>query len=245
MKNKINIDEIKLLLPDYITGSLNENERSIVENAIRSDSEIADIYNDMKNTLEFVETIKFEEPVPQYWNNLLPRIHEKIEAKQQKKLFKNPVSVIWKILVPVAAIILIAILYKISISPQNQITEKNQNIINQETMKVDNTQPKVDIEKKENVSNKDENKTGKHEKPVFKKKLQTRESEAEDQIGKKSDEYAEQKLKGELESADISDLEYLSNAEVYVQDEEIESEIDKLNNNDKDMLLDELSKTNM
>ena len=139
MAKKLNIEDIKLLIPDYITGSLSGEEFASVDNAIKNNPEIASLYSDMKSALEFVENVKFEEPVPQYWNNLLPKIHEKIEARNEKKLFKNPIPLIWKILVPVAAIILIAVIYRIATTPENQITKENiPNIQNEKPMEQQN-----------------------------------------------------------------------------------------------------------
>jgi anti-sigma-K factor RskA len=132
MKNKVNMKDIHLLLPDYIAGSLNADDARNVENAIKSNVEISEMYNKMKSAFEFVESVRSEEPVPQYWNNLLPRIHERLETRLEKKFFGKQVSVIWKVLVPIAAVILIALIYRVVFISENQYTEKNEIIIQKE-----------------------------------------------------------------------------------------------------------------
>ena len=53
MENKINIDEIKYLIPDYVTGHLNNAEKLKVEDALSKSNELRDFYNEMKSVLSF------------------------------------------------------------------------------------------------------------------------------------------------------------------------------------------------
>jgi hypothetical protein len=143
MGNKIDIEEIKLLIPDYITGSLSEEDNKKVKSAIEDSIELNELYVDMKNAFELADAAEFDEPAPQYWNNLLPRVHNKIEERNIHVHDKNPLSYIWKILLPAAAVILIFILFRVTYNPEPQIAKKEYKIIEQEK-----SEPKVTEENK-------------------------------------------------------------------------------------------------
>lgn len=249
MKNKFNIEEIKLLIPDYISGSLKEEENSLVKNAIDSSDELKELYLDMKNAFEFADTMKYEEPSPQYWNNLLPKIHEKIEAREQQSLAKNPVSYIWKILVPVAAVILIFIIYKVSFTPETEITQNQDKQIKEEKAVIKDSV-------KEEISplqTKDEIKPG-----ISKNNAVHKLSRAKDTdfaIGQK-DNVEEPVIQDEvkIETTDESDdfaslaVEELAIFGAGAQgpiDDELNIELEKLSSSDQDNFLEELSNSNL
>ncbi len=252
MNKKLNIEEIKELLPDYITGSLSWEEAALVQDTIKTNTEIAELYADMKGALEFVGSVKFEEPVPQYWNNLLPRIHERIEAKEDKKLFKNPIPLLWKILVPVAAIILIAIIYKLSVSPENQITQDKTKNTQQEKIEVpdnktQNEKKQVDVSKIEDKAKDNLNKST----PVKKSRVLKNEDKIqindEHNLAQKENNIEEQELNllKEFRAEEFNDLSDISEVDANTQDEELENEIEKLSSADKSALLDEISNSNL
>lgn len=251
MANKLNIEEIKLLLPDYITGSLSSEDAALVESAIKSNSEIEDLFFNMRDALQFVENVKFEEPVPQYWNNLLPKIHEKIEARNEKKLFKNPIPLIWKILVPVAAVILIAVIYRIATSPENQITKDNQQNIQKESQVEPKQQKQLADEKKtsDTVIKSENNNNVKIEKkaplPVFKKEL--KEPENKENLAKNENEAEknENELLAQLSSDELNDISEINSVEANSTEEELDNEIQNLNNSEKEALLLELENSNL
>jgi anti-sigma-K factor RskA len=110
-RGKYNIEEIKLLIPDYILGKLTPAESEMVRNTIDNSAELKDLYIKMSEGLGFTSSIKLKEPPPQYWSTLLPRIHERIEMEEAKGFSFDKVARYWKVLVPAAAVILIAIFY--------------------------------------------------------------------------------------------------------------------------------------
>jgi hypothetical protein len=250
LANKLNIEEIKLLIPDYITGSLNEEESALVDNAIKSNPEIESLYSDMKNAFDFVEKVKFDEPVPQYWNNLLPKIHEKIEERSEKKFFKNPIPLIWKILVPVTAILLFAVIYRIATTPEKQITKEN--IPNIQKEKPPEQQNPVAEQKtlEDSLTN---NQSPDNKEPVLKRryphnKVESRKPDENESLANKDNEPAEQKENAFLEllsSDDVSDLSELNSVEANTPEEELDNEIQKLNNSEKEAFLQELENTNL
>jgi len=262
MVNKSNIEKIKLLLPDYVTGSLSAEEAEIVKIAINTSEEVKNLYLDMKNALEFAGSVKYEEPAPQYWNNLLPRIHEKIEEREQKSLAKNPLSYIWKVLVPVAAVILFFVIYRISFTPETEITEKEQkSTINEKVEKKDTIEQKTPAEKniemqvtpelnKENIANKNNEKPRdiRHHR---KERIQKREN-----LTIKGNDFDNALNNEDIRKENITgkDLAALAEAEELsifgtgtqgTFDEETENELDKLNENEQDNLLQELSNSNL
>lgn len=262
MANKSDIEKIKLLLPDYITGSLSAEESEMVKNAINTSEEVRSLYLDMKNALEFTGSVKYEEPVPQYWNNLLPRIHEKIEEREQKYLAKNPLSYIWKVLVPAAAVILFFVIYKISFTPETEITEKEQkNTVNEKIEKKDTAKLKTPVEKniekpitpelnRENIANKNNEKqrsVGHHKR----ERIQKWENSADKANGFENtlnnEDIRKEKISGK-DLAALAEVEELSIFGIGTQgtfDEETENELDKLDENEQDNLLKELSNSNL
>src|SRR5437667_1764759 len=109
----------------------------------------------MKAALDFAGSIKFQEPSQQYWNNLLPRIHQRIESEKDRKAARNPLSILWKILVPVAAVIIIFIIYQLATSPENQIVKNNTYIEEKKEIQNNNTDTRQNtnkqIEKNDNI----------------------------------------------------------------------------------------------
>jgi len=257
LAKKLNIEEIKLLLPDYITGSLIEEDTAMVDEAIKSTPGLATLYTDMKSALEFVESVKFEEPVPQYWNNLLPKIHEKIETRNEKKLFKNPIPFIWKILVPVAAIILIAVIYRIATSPENQITKDNQQNIMKENQVEPRQQKQLAEEKKTTdtvIKTEKNNNNIKNEKrhplPIYQKEIKEPENNEnlakhENEPEQKESEQKEHDFLAELSSDDINDLSEINSVEANSTEDELDNEIQNLNNSEKEALIQELENSNL
>lgn len=262
MADKTDIENIKLLLPDYVTGSLSHEEAQMVKNAIDTSEEVRSLYLDMKNALEFAGSVKYEEPVPQYWNNLLPRIHEKIEEREQKSIAKKPLSYIWKVLVPVAAVILFFIIYRISFTPETEITEEEQkNIINEKVEKKDTIEQKIPAEKniekqvvpksnKENIVNKNNEKqrSARHHR---KERIQKREDLADKtndfENALNNGDIRKEKITGKdlAALADVEELSIFGTGPPGTFDEETENELDKLNENERDNLLKELSNSNL
>src|SRR4030095_4019705 len=118
MSSKLNIEELKHLIADYITGQSDEQEKALVEKALSESAELRELYDEIKKTLEFVTTVKAAEPPEQYWNSLLQRIHQRIEAEEARKFSWDKVPAVWKVLVPIAAIVLIALIYYL-VKPSN------------------------------------------------------------------------------------------------------------------------------
>jgi hypothetical protein len=249
MKNKLNIEEIKLLIPDYVSGLLTEEENSLVKNAIDSSDELKELYLDMKNAFEFADTMKYEEPAPQYWNNLLPKIHEKIEAREQQSLAENPISYIWKILVPVAAVILIFIMYKISFTPDTQITQNQDNKIKEEkTVTKDTVKEEISP-----LQTKDDIKYEVAKNNVIHKKSKTKDIEyaieQKDNVGEPVRQN-EIKIKTSDENDDFASLAVeeltIFGAGMHgTIDEDLDNELEKLSSSEQEIFLEELSNSNL
>ena len=262
MAKKPDIEKIKLLLPDYVTGSLSSDEAEMVKNAISASDEVKNLYIDMKNALEFAGSVKYEEPAPQYWNNLLPRIHERIDERKQKSLAKNPLSYIWKVLVPVAAVILIFIVYRISFTPETEISEKEQEKFKNENIeKKDTAKQKIPVEKNiekpvtpetktENIANKN------NEKPRSIRQHRKERIQKREDLANKTNDFEKTLSKEDIRKENITNKDLASIADVDALsifgagtpgtfDEETENELDKLDENEQDNLLKELSNSNL
>ncbi len=249
MKNKSNIEEIKLLIPDYVSGSLTEEENVLVKNTIDSSDELKELYFDVKNAFEFADTMKYNEPAPQYWNNLLPKIHEKIEERERKSFVKNPIPYIWKILVPVAAVVLIFIIYKISFTPDTEITQNQDRQIQEEKTVVKDTV-------KEEVSPlqiKDEIKPGITKNNVIHKKSRTKDTDyAIEQQDNVEEPVKQNEIKiktndgnDDFASLSVEELTIFGAGMQGNMDEDLDNELEKLSSSDQEDFLEELSNSNL
>jgi len=259
MNNKLNIEEIKLLIPDYVTGSLDQNEYREVEEAISGNPELRDFYLEMKDTLGFVNTVKPEEPSPVYWNNLLPRIHEKIELQQSAGFSWEKLSVFWKVFAPVAAIVLIAVLY-FALRPSDiQLTEdKKTENVTRDSMKNPDIQKDFDTKEKPQGPT-DEKKEIVKEKPVqesplpkdndgiyYKKNLQIDNQTANDVTPvEEIKDVVKDVPRDENLAADIEESSIFASGESAGLDEETEAELKKLDDKDRNKLLEELLNSNL
>ncbi len=261
MDNKLNIEEIKYLIPDYITGSLNDKDKLLVENAIQESSELREMYEDMSGAFRFVSNAKFKEPPAQYWNTLLPKIHEKIEAKSSKKFSWGSASAIWKIIIPAAAVLLIFIVYQLLKSPEDQMTKKEKEEKQIENIQKDsgnNTKQEIKEEKKQKVETKEndvvkENPVNIKTPKLFKKNKIINEPKvsfdnvAQDNKASNNENIKENNDRDneEFASIDPDDISVFSGNPADGIDDETESELNKLNTNEKDQLIEDLMKSNL
>ena len=152
MNSNNNIEQLMQLIPDYITGEISSSDKLMLEKAMNESAELRELYNEMTGTLAFVRRhVKLKEPPEQYWNSLLPRIHQRIEDKESKAFSWDKIPSLWKVLVPIAAVVLIALIYYLVKPSDTQIT-KDKEI---ENIKKDTN--KDNIENKNN-DNKNDNK---------------------------------------------------------------------------------------
>jgi hypothetical protein len=237
-KNIKNIEKIKLMLPDYAMDKLNPEEKKIVENALQESTELMALYGELSGTFNFVNGVKLEEPSAQYWSTLLPRIHERIETKQKRFSVETLVSY-WKIFVPAAAVILIALIYFLVINKQSDktITKKQIEQIQKDTVK------KTDDIKKEVVKEEDKGKESpktekvKNHKPGFKKLPDVKNID----VAQKKEEL---ESNGDFASEDI-EQESVFGEGAGSLDEETESGLDRLSDNEEQLLIQELKNSNL
>jgi hypothetical protein len=263
---KIKIEEIKLLIPDYVTGSLNEKDKRLVEDALKSSKELQDFYNEVRDTLQFVKAVKLEEPLPQYWNNLLPRIHQRIEEREQKRLFgfRKPMSLVWKFLLPVTAVILIFIIYRIAFTPGTQYTSKEKVVkTDTGTIQRPNNMEQAPKEKptlgeKSKANNielkppnvyrkrsNEENRSFLNGENIVENKKQIEENNLSSELNLEEDTTTDFSLSSEFSPLNLGVTQVFSEAQPGTFDEEMENELDRLNNVEKEKLLNDLENTNL
>jgi cell division protein FtsL len=196
--------------------------------------------------------VKAEEPPQQYWNSLLPRIHQRIEAQEAKKFSWDKVSAVWKVLVPIAAIILIALIYYLVKPSNTQITrdeKKNEKII-KDSSKENNTEEKKIPENKQ-----DERivKEEKHQPENYVKKNRKTNRVNDDNLAKEEIKIKDDNIQNNIQqeplkedlAADMEETSVFSMGEGAGLDEETENELKNLNNNEQDALLEELESSNL
>lgn len=257
-----NIEELKLLIPDYITGDISDVDKQTIQSALSNSAELALFYREMKNVLEFFGEVKPEEPGPAYWNSLIPRIHDRIEEQGQSKFSWSNISSLWKILVPVTAIVLIAVLYYSLTPTETEITKEDKQELQQELKTKDENKSTDSISNVKTEDSKqndilpgnhikensiDEKRPQKYLMPdrkIFSPKKQ------DDNIVK--DETPEKRIDpvNTNENADIINIDPDETAVFTIGesaglDEETEIELNKLKENEKDLLLELLLNSNL
>jgi anti-sigma-K factor RskA len=239
-----NIEEIKLLLPDYISGHIEPEDKKSVEEAINSSPELQGLLIEMSSTLGFVSNVKYKEPDPAYWASLLPRIHERIEQAEAKNFSWDKILSYWKVLVPVTAVIILAVLYftVIKNNDNSTLTEKRTEKVNPDTNIKTETPEKKEIVKETNNTEKVSSIVKKQTGHVHHKKVKDNIEPVKDEILK--DEQIKQDDFEDIVQTDLEEESVFTGSTAGVE-EEIENSLNDLNENEKDKLVQELLKSNL
>jgi len=113
VNKKFKIEELLENIPDYINGKIKDEElKNAINSEIITNPEFKNEFDSLNSTLKSINNFTFIEPPDYYFNNLLPQINEKINAESKLFNFKKNFSAIWKIALPVTAVLLIFIVYK-------------------------------------------------------------------------------------------------------------------------------------
>jgi hypothetical protein len=239
-----NTEEIKLLLPDYISGNIEPENKMLVDEAMKSSPELQELMNEMSGTFGFVSKVKYREPDPAYWTNLLPRIHERIEQAETKKFSWEKILSYWKVFVPVTAVIILAVLYftVLNNNDNSTLTEKKiENIIPDSNKKIETPEKKEIVKETENI--KTENIIEKKSiKPVYRNKEKQIVTPEIENIVK--DNQKQQDDFEDIVQTDIDEESVFTGSTAGVE-EEIENSLSNLDDNEKDRLVQELLKSNL
>ncbi len=254
MNSRLNTEEIKFMIPDYISGQFNDAEKVLVEEAIRDYVEVREFYNETKGILDFVSSVKSEEPAPGYWNSLLPRIHDKIDSREAQGFSWEKAASFWKVFVPIAAIILIAIVYYMVKPSNTQLTEdkKIEKIIKDSS---NNNNIKENIKEEKKIENNREDNIVKDDKAAEKNRINIIKKDnvrkydnlAKDNtpVIKEKNELPEIKDEQIASDIDIEETAVFASGEGAGFDEETENDLKKLDDSEQNMLLKELENTNL
>ena len=259
MNTKLNTEEIKFMIPDFITGTLNETDKTLVEDALKNSAELQEFYNEMKGTFELVSSVKYTEPAPQYWNSLLPRIHDRIDSREAKGFSWDKISALWKVLVPIAAVILIAVIYYIAKPSNTQLTEekKTEQIKKNEQIKNDTSKDngnkeeieknKITEEKKNDNIVKEQNLQNNKSNLTKKNSIKPDNATAKNEVKEDNKIVKEipEVVKDEQLASEIDETSLFADGEAAGFDEETENDLKKLNDNEQQLLLKELENTNL
>jgi hypothetical protein len=107
-------EELLYSLPDYINGQIKDQKLiSEIEAEINNNPGFKLEYENLRNTFLFLNKTQFEEPSEAYFNNLLPNIHAKLDAKREKKKFSilDYLSPTLKYVLPVICILFVVYIY--------------------------------------------------------------------------------------------------------------------------------------
>jgi len=256
-----NIEELKLLIPDYITGDISDADKQTIQSALSNSAELALFHREMKNVLEFVGEVKPEEPGPAYWNSLIPRIHDRIEEQGQSKFSWGNITSLWKILVPVTAIVLIAVLYYSLKPSESEITKEDKLELQQELKTKDENKTTDSLSKvktedlKQNIprGNIKQERTGDEKSPKKylvpdRKLIQPKikyDNIVKEETPEKQIEPVNTNESADIVNIDPDETSVFTIGESAGLDEETETELNKLKENEKDLLLEQLLNSNL
>jgi hypothetical protein len=255
MNNKLNIEELKYLIPDYITGKVSDDEKIAIEKALLESAELREFHNEMKEVFGFVEKVKFEEPSPQYWANMLPRIHERIDKQEAGSAASgfswDKISAFWKVLVPVAAVILIAVIYFAVKPSETQMTKddspKKENInndTNSDKQKINKQEDTNENKSRENIVKENPGQNIENFIKERKAPVKNEDNFVKDETPEKPEEN-QLPVKEEFTAIEVDELSVFAVGEGAGFDEELENELKELNNHEQNMLLKELENSNL
>lgn len=106
-------EELLENLPDYINNKIDDTKlKEAIRLEILNNPDFRKEFDSISTILESMNSVEFTEPPINYFNNLLPKINERIYENTGKENIFKRFSYFWKYAVPVATIILFFIGYK-------------------------------------------------------------------------------------------------------------------------------------
>ncbi|MEO8210921.1 MAG: hypothetical protein ABI840_10190 [bacterium] len=157
MKPKFSTEELIQSLPDFITNKISDiNLKSEIENELRINGDFKLEYNELKSTLGFLNSYDFESPSESYFNNLSVKINDRINNENITESFWKRLSLVWKILIPVIPVIILAIVLFSNLKEEKSTSGISENEINKTEItkeKINSSENKTEITKTENQIN--------------------------------------------------------------------------------------------
>lgn len=238
MGKEFKTEELLENLPDYINGKIEDGElKNAISRELSDNPDFKNEFDSLNSAFKNISSFTFAEPPENYFNNLLPRINEKIHAESKIFNFKKSFSAIWKFALPVTAVILMFIGYKTFFNNNEYINNIAKNdsqvVLNNNTGKIENN----DNNYKDNdaygnvepVESEDNNYTTNNSKSTF-----TRQTETERNNINNSEE--NNNIAIDLTENTSDDDVFFSNDD----EPNIEQEFEKLNTEEQNKLLTEI-----
>ena len=111
MKNNYNtsdIEELKQSLPDYLTNKIEDkNLISAIEKALEENAGFKSEAEELRHTFGFLQNTELAAPPDNYFTNLSVKINGKIQQSENKESLWERLGLVWKILIPAIAVIII------------------------------------------------------------------------------------------------------------------------------------------
>jgi len=109
----VRIEHIEYLLPEYLNGTLADSLRPGVEEHLKHCSSCRTALSELRQTMEMLEARVPADPPSAYFTTVLPRIRERLEGKESRNVFVNPLLA--KLALPIgAAVVVLFILLSLS-----------------------------------------------------------------------------------------------------------------------------------
>jgi len=81
---RLNCTEVKYLLPDYVQGTISDEDISLVARHLHECKDCPRELESMQELYAILDSRKEAGPEVSYWPTLLPRIHERIEERKNR-----------------------------------------------------------------------------------------------------------------------------------------------------------------
>lgn len=127
------IDILRYYIPDYIRGNIYDKEiLLLLENEINKNINFRKEYEELRNTLDFINFNSNTGPDELYFNSILPRLNNKIDYLRSPK--SSLINILvgirnhWKYLLPVLPVILIIMIYRINFTNTTKLNVPKENI---------------------------------------------------------------------------------------------------------------------
>ncbi len=75
--------EVQLMLPDFVLNKVMNGQLSKIQSHLRGCKECQRASDEMQKVMMGLSEVKYEQPSEQYFASILPRVHERVSAKQK------------------------------------------------------------------------------------------------------------------------------------------------------------------
>jgi hypothetical protein len=119
----VRIEHVEHLLPEYLNSTLDDVLRPGVEEHLKHCSACAGELAELRQTMEFLDAQATTGPPDGYFTTVLPRVRERMEEKESRNVFANPLII--RLALPIGVAVLALFILLSLPFPANEIEGHN------------------------------------------------------------------------------------------------------------------------